>query len=99
MKKKNKHIGSTLDSYLAEKGLLEHTEAVAIKRTVAYQLKLYLEQEGITQAELARRMKTSKAAVNRLLNPNNPSITLHSLISAAQANCTLKYQRFCDKFI
>lgn len=85
MNKKNKHIGSTLDSYLQEQGLLEHTEAVAIKRLIAYQLKAYLEEEGMTQTELASRMKTSKSAVNRLLNPNNSSVTLQSLINAAQA--------------
>lgn len=85
MNKKNKHIGSTLDDYLQEQGFLEHTEAVAIKRVIAYQLKAYLEEEGMTQTELASRMKTSKSAVNRLLNPNNSSVTLQSLINAAQA--------------
>ncbi len=85
MKRKSKHIGSTLDSYLKKEGILEHTEAVAIKRVVAYQLRSYLQEEGITQMELANRMQTSKAAVNRLLNPNNPSVTLQSLINAAQA--------------
>jgi antitoxin HicB len=82
---KNKHIGSTLDSFLEEEGILQHTEAVAIKRTIVRELLAMIEQENITQTELARRMGTSKAAINRLLNPNNTSLTIQTLLRAAQA--------------
>lgn len=86
MKKFNKkHIGPTLDSFLQEEGVLEKTEAVALKRIIAYQLLAILEDESITQTELAQRMKTSKAAINRLLNPENPSITLATLLKVAHA--------------
>jgi antitoxin HicB len=86
MKKFNKkHIGQTLDSFLKEEGILEKTEAVALKRIIAYQLLAILENESITQTELAQRMKTSKAAINRLLNPENPSITLSTLLKVAHA--------------
>jgi antitoxin HicB len=44
-----------------------------------------MKKQNVTQADLARRMQTSKAAVNRLLNPDNPSITLHTLMKAAQS--------------
>lgn len=82
---KNPHYGPTLDSFLEEEGLLEQAEAVAIKRVIAYELADILERENVTQADLARRMGTSKAAVNRLLNPENPSITLHTILKAAHA--------------
>lgn len=81
----HKNIGSSLDSFLKAEGILEKTQTVALKRILAYQLIQILKQEGLTQTELARRMNTSKAAVNRLLNPENPSITLNTLAKAAQA--------------
>lgn len=80
----NPHLGSTLDSLLEKEGILEHTQAVAIKRIIAYTLLDILKQENLTQAELARKMNTSKAAISRLLNPNNTSVTLHTLLRAAQ---------------
>ncbi len=82
---KNKHVGSTLDSFLDEEGILEHTEAVAIKRTIVRELQSLLKKEDVTQAELARRMGTSKSAINRLLDPNNPSLTIVTLFKAVQA--------------
>jgi antitoxin HicB len=82
---KNPHDGSTLDSFLKEEGILEHTKSVALKRVIAYRLLDILAEENLTQAELARRMNTSKAAINRLLNPNNTSVTLHTLLKAIEA--------------
>lgn len=82
---KNKHFGSSLDSFLQEEGILEHTQAVAIKRIIAYQITEALNKENMTQADLARKMKTSKAAIQRLLNAENPSITLQTLMKAAHA--------------
>lgn len=80
-----RHIGSTLDSFLEEEGILEQTEAVAMKRAITYQIIRVLEKSEMSQAELARRMGTSKAAVNRLLNPDNASITLQTLAKVATA--------------
>jgi antitoxin HicB len=71
--RENPHYGSTLDSFLELEGILEHTQAVAIKRVIAYQLQDILKQQNLTQADLACKMQTSKAAINRLLNPNNTS--------------------------
>lgn len=82
---KKEHIGSTLDQFLAEEGLLEHTQTVALKRIIAYRLCDILAEENITQAELARRMGTSKAAISRLLDPNVSSITLSTLTKAVRA--------------
>ena len=81
----NKHIGSGFDGFLEEEGLLEDAQAVAVKRVIAWQLDELMKQQALTKAELARRMNTSRAALDRLLDPDNPSVTLHTLHSAAKA--------------
>ena len=82
---KRKNIGSTFDSFLQEEGILEECKQAAIKSIIASQLRAILQKEGVSQAELARKMKTSKAAVNRLLDPNNPAITFNTLTRASLA--------------
>lgn len=82
---KRKNIGSTFDSFLQEEGILEECKQAAIKSIIASQLRAILQKEGVSQAELARKMKTSKAAVNRLLDPNNPAITFNTLTKASLA--------------
>jgi antitoxin HicB len=81
MKKKN--IGSTFDSWLREEGLYEEVSANAIKRVVARQVEDAMQQKGLTKAEMARRMHTSRAALDRLLDPENDAITLGTLRKAA----------------
>ncbi len=77
--------GSRFDDFLEEEGLLEDAQAVAIKRVIAFQLSQLMVQQSLSKMELARRMKTSRAALDRLLDPQNPSVTLHTLQSAARA--------------
>lgn len=83
MKKKN--IGSTFDSFLREEGIYEVVSAGAIKRVVARQLESAMKDEHITKAEMARRMHTSRAALDRLLDPDNEAISLGTLQKAAAA--------------
>jgi hypothetical protein len=85
MKKRNKHIGSSLEDFLKEEGVLEETRAVALKETLAWQLQQAMKKEKITKVEMARRMKTSRAALDRLLDPRNASVTLQTLTRAAHA--------------
>jgi len=80
-----KHIGGDFDDFLREEGILDEAEAVATKRVIAFQIAQEMERFDITQAELARRMKTSRSAVERLLDPTNPSVTLSTLERAASA--------------
>ena len=80
-----KHLGSDFDDFLAEEGLLAETEAVAIKRVIAYQVANLMEEQNLTKTEMAERMKTSRAALNCLLDPANKSVTLQTLESAALA--------------
>ena len=79
------HAGSRFSEFLEEEGLLEDSQAVAIKRVIAFQLTQMMKRQSLTKVELARRMKTSRAALDRLLDPQNPSVTLHTLHSAAKA--------------
>jgi antitoxin HicB len=83
--KSNPHLGSSLDSFLEEEGLLDDAEAVAIKRAIALQLSDILTSARLSKSEAAGRLKTSRAAVDRLLDPNNTSVTLLTLNRAARA--------------
>jgi hypothetical protein len=85
MNKRNKHIGSSLEDFLREEGVLEETRAVALKETLAWQVQQAMEKEKISKVEMARRMKTSRAALDRLLDPGNASVTLETLTRAAHA--------------
>lgn len=82
---KNEHIGSSFDEFLEEEGLLAEAEAVAIKRVLAYQIAQLMEQKNLTKTEMAGRMQTSRASLNRLLDPENESATLQTLERAALA--------------
>ena len=80
-----KNVGSSFDDFLREEDSLEEATAVAIKRVVAHQLAALMDEQGLTKVEMARRMETSRAALDRLLDPENPSVTLQTLQSAAAA--------------
>lgn len=84
MKKKSR-IGSSFDDFLKNEGIYEEVTARAIKRVIARQLNALMEEEGLTKTKLANRMKTSRAQLDRLLDPNNESVTLGTLTRAAQA--------------
>ena len=80
---KEKNIGSSFDSWLREEGIYEEAAAKAIKRVLARQLEAAMKQRNLTKTEVARRMNTSRAVVNRLLDPDNGSLTLTTLQKAA----------------
>lgn len=78
-------LGSSFDDFLAEEGLLEHAHAVAAKRVIAFRIEEVMKEQGLTKSALAKRMGTSRAALNRLLDPEHPSVTLLTLEKAAHA--------------
>ncbi len=78
-----RHLGSSLDEFLAEEGLLAEAEAIAWKRVIAFQIARLMREQNLSKAEMARRMETSRAAVDRLLDPENDSATLITLERAA----------------
>jgi antitoxin HicB len=84
MKKKGR-IGSSFDDFLKQEGIYEEVTARAIKRVIAGQLDALMADQGITKSELAKRMKTSRAQLDRLLDRDNESVTLGTLTRAAQA--------------
>lgn len=85
MKKQNRHIGSDFDKFLAEEGILADAEAAAIKRVIAYQIAEAMGMLNVSKTEMAKKMRTSRASLDRLLDPANESITLHTLNRAALA--------------
>ena len=85
MAKRNPHVGSKLNDLLAEEGLLDEVELVALKRVLAYQMDELRKAMKLSKQQMALRMKTSRTAVDRLLSPKNTSITLQTLGQAAHA--------------
>lgn len=80
-----KNIGSSFDDFLEEQAMLGDATAVAIKRVIAWQIAEEMKHQKITKTELAKRMHTSRAALNRLLDEEDTSLTLTTLASAAAA--------------
>ncbi len=81
----NRHIGSSLDDFLAEEGLYEQANVTAIKRVLVWQIEQFMQQQALSKAAMAKRMQTSRTALDRLLDPENESVTLHTLQRAAQS--------------
>ena len=79
----NKHIGSSFDDFLEEEGIREEVEAVAVKRVLAYELALAMENNSINKVEMANKLQTSRSQLNRLLDPENTSVTLSTMQKAA----------------
>jgi len=80
-----KHIGSNFDDFLAEEAMLEEATATAVKRVIAWQIEQEMKAQKLTKTALASKMKTSRAALNRLLDASDTSLTLTTLASAAAA--------------
>ena len=79
------HLGSDLDEFLREEGLLADVEATALKRVIAFQIAGLMEAQHISKAELARRMGTIDAVVEQLLDPASDGATLTTLERTALA--------------
>ena len=81
---RNKHLGSSLDSFLETEGLLDEVEAVAVKRVLAAEVAAYLEENDVRKNAFAKRIRTSRSQLDRLLEPENPSVTLQTMVKAAR---------------
>jgi antitoxin HicB len=81
--KKRNHLGSSLDELLAEDGTLAEAEAAALKRVIAWQVERGMGQKRMSKSDMARAMRTSRAALDRLLDPTNESVTLRTMARAA----------------
>lgn len=85
MSKRNAHVGSDFDDFLAEDGLLEAATAVALKRVIAWQIAEAMQARGLTKTAMAERMHTSRSHLDRLLDATDTGLTLDTLSRAAQA--------------
>ena len=81
---KNKYIGSDFGDFLKEDGIYEEVNDIAIKRVIAYQLEKEMKAQNITKTQMAQMMQTSRTVVNRLLSPDNSSLTLNTIESATR---------------
>ena len=81
----NRHVGSSFDEFLSDETMLEEGASVAIKRVIAWQIAQEMKVQNLTKTALAAKMNTSRAALNRLLDENDTSLTLTTLTSAAKA--------------
>lgn len=81
----SKYLGSRFDEFLDEEGVRAEAEAIAVKRVLAFRLQALMKKQNISKAQLAKRMGTSRSALDRLLDPENASVTLLTLERAAQA--------------
>ena len=82
---KNRHIGSSFDEFLEEEGILSEVEGIAYKRVLAWQIRKSMKEKHLSKSDMARIMKTSRAALDRLLDPRNGSVTLRTIERAAAA--------------
>ena len=79
------NLGSDFDDFLAEEGMLEEVTAVAVKRIIAWQIEQEMSAQKMTKTAMAKKMRTSRASLNRLLDANDTSLTLTTLAGAAAA--------------
>ena len=82
---KNKHRGSSFEDFLTEEGILDKVKTTALKRSIAVQLQGIIADQNMSKTELAARMRTSRTALDRLLNVKTASLTLTTLEKAARA--------------
>ena len=82
---KKKHIGSNFGDFLKEESIFDHSSAVAVKRVIAWQIEQEMIKQHLTKTVMAKKMHTSRAALNRLLDESDTSLTLLTLTSAASA--------------
>jgi len=84
-RKRTDHSGSSFDSFLEQEGIREEVEAVAIKRVLAWQLSQAMQKQQKTKQAMARHLHTSRSQLDRLLDPQNVSVTLDTITRAARA--------------
>ncbi len=81
----NCHLGSDFDDFLEQEGILNEVTEIALKRVLAWQVEQAMKERGLTKSKMAKSMQTSRAALDRLLDPEYDSVTLRTLDKAARA--------------
>jgi predicted XRE-type DNA-binding protein len=81
----NQHLGNDFEDFLADEGLLDSANAIAVKRVLAWQIEQAMKEKKISKSRMAELMHTSRAALDRLLDTTDASLTLATLTKAANA--------------
>lgn len=81
----NSRVGTDFDGFLREEKIFDEAQAIAVKRVLAFQLQQGMKESRLTKSAMAKRMGTTRAQLDRLLNPENPSVTLTTVVKAAGA--------------
>jgi antitoxin HicB len=84
-KRKNPQIGGLFDDWMKSEGIYEEATNRAIKEVLAWQLDQSMKEQNITKVEMAKRLETSRAQLDRILDPSNNGVTLDALSRAAAA--------------
>lgn len=79
----NPYTGSSFDDFLQEEGLYEECTAIAIKRVIARQIAEEMKRQNLTKTEMANQMQTSRAQLDRLLDPDKTGVSLETITRAA----------------
>jgi antitoxin HicB len=79
----NQYLGSDFDEFLESENLLTEVEAITIKRVIAYQIQQAMVRENLSKSAMAKKMNTSRSSLDRLLDPENPSVNLQTITKAA----------------
>jgi antitoxin HicB len=79
----NSHICSSFDDLLEEDGILAEVNAVSLKRVLAWQVLQEMKHGGLSKFQMAVAMRTSRPSLDRLLDPDNTSVTLKTMERAA----------------
>jgi antitoxin HicB len=85
MKKPNRHLGPPFDEFLHEQGIFDDVEKLATKKVIALQLQAHMDAGNISKTEMAKRINTSRSQLDRVLDPENTSVSLDTLERAAFA--------------
>lgn len=85
VKFKKEHIGSSFDSFLDEEGILDEVQATSLKRVIAFQIAEEMALKKLSKVEMARRMKTSRSQLDRVLDPKIDTIQLDLIVRAAHS--------------
>ena len=83
MAKRNPRAGSSFDDFLKEDGIYEDVQNAAIKKVLSAKLEAAMTDQNISKSEMAKRLKTSRSQLDRLLDPDNESITRQTASRAA----------------
>ncbi|HTM38667.1 MAG TPA: hypothetical protein VL156_18080 [Terriglobales bacterium] len=78
------HTGSSFDSFLEEENLIQETEAVALKRVIAFELKAAMHAKHVSKTQMAHELRTSRSQVDRLLDPMNVGVSIGTVAKAAR---------------